>query len=98
MCTGPANTGYSRARAAIPENIPKIIRSEARGTLVGVVYGPGGIGIFTVAVALDIPDYVGPAFYAEEPTWVPILPMTAVKGGTRMRARSFPWSPATRSQ
>ena len=78
--------------------MPKIIRNEARGTLVGVVYGLGGISFFIEAVVLDIPDYVGPAFYIDGPTWEAILPTTAVKGGTRMRARSFPWSPATRSQ
>ena len=45
-----------------------------RGTLVGVVYGQGGIGTFPEALVLDVPDYVGPAFYPDEPTWVLILP------------------------
>ena len=74
----------------MPENIPKIIRSEARGSLVAVVYGLGGIGTFPEAVVLDVPSYVGPVFYADEPTWVPILPITAVKEGTRMTRTQFP--------
>ena len=60
------------------------------GTLVGVVYGPGGIGTFPEALVLDVPNYRGPAFYADEPTWVPILPMMAFKEGTRVTRTQFP--------
>ena len=61
-----------------------------RRPLVGVVYGPGGIGTFPEALVIDVPDYIGPVFYTGEPTWVPILPLTAVKEGTRMTRTQFP--------
>ena len=34
--------------------------------------------------------YCGPALYPKEPKWVPILPMTSVKEGTRMMRTQFP--------
>ena len=66
------------------------LANGTRGTLVGVVYGPGGIGTFPEALVIDVPDYIGPVFYTGEPTWVPILPLTAVKEGTRMTRTQFP--------
>ena len=54
------------------------------------MYGPGGIGTFPEALVIDAPDYIGPVFYTGEPTWVPILPLTAVKEGTRMTRTQFP--------
>ena len=39
---------------------------------------------------MDVPAYKGDAFYDDEPTWVPILPMTSVKDGTRMMRTQFP--------
>ena len=66
------------------------LANGTRGTLVGVVYGPGGIGTFPEALILDLPDYSGEPFYADEPTWVPILPMTGCKKGTHMTRTQFP--------
>ena len=66
------------------------LANGTRGTLVGVVYGPGGIGTFPEALILDLPDYSGEPFYADEPTWVPILPMTGCKDGTHMTRTQFP--------
>ena len=57
------------------------LANGTRGKLVGIVYGPGGIGTFPEAIVVEIPDYCGPAFYPDEPKWVPILPMTSVKEG-----------------
>ena len=37
-----------------------------------------------------MPDYCGPVFYADEPKWVPVLPMVSMKEGTRMTRRQFP--------
>ena len=66
------------------------LANGTRGKLVGVVYGPGGIGTFPEALIVEVPEYCGPAFYPDEPKWVPILPMTSVKEGTRYLRTQFP--------
>ena len=66
------------------------LANGSRGDLVGVVYGPGGVGTFPEALVCEFPDYCGPAFYPNEPKWVPILPLTAVRRGTRMTRTQFP--------
>ena len=66
------------------------LANGTRGTLVGIVYGPGGIGSFPEAIVVDVPEYTGPAFYEGEPTWVPILPMTSFKDGTHQSRTQFP--------
>ena len=67
------------------------LANGTRGKLVGVVYPPDAApGDFPEALVLDVPDYTGPAFYPEEPTWVPILPCTTIKEGTRMTRTQFP--------
>ena len=66
------------------------LANGTRGKLVGVVYGPGGVGTFPEAIVLEVPDYCGPAFYPDEPKWVPILPLTSMKEGTRMLRTQFP--------
>ena len=66
------------------------LANGTRGKFIGVVYGPGGIGTFPESIVVDAPDYKGPAFYDGEPTWVPILPMTSVKEGTRMMRTQLP--------
>ncbi len=66
------------------------LANGTRGKLVGVIYGPGGIGDFPESIVVDVPEYCGPAFYEGEPTWVPLLPMTSVKEGTRMTRTQFP--------
>ena len=46
---------------------------------------------------MDFPDYDGELhgkFYDDEPTWVPILPMTSVKEGTRLMRTQFPLAAA----
>ena len=35
-------------------------------------------------------SYCGPAFYKDEPKWVPVLPLTARKDKTRMTRTQFP--------
>ena len=60
------------------------------GTLIGVLYGQGGIGTFPEALIGEFPDYCGPPIYKDEPKWVPILPLTACKDGTRMTRTQFP--------
>ena len=79
-------------KAMLTRNIAYLfgLANGTRGNVVGVVYGPGGIGTFPEAIIVDVPDYCGPAFYADEPTWIPILPMTALKEGTRMTRTQFP--------
>ena len=59
------------------------LANGTRGTFVGIAYGPGGIGTSPEALIIDVPDYCGPCFFEGEPTWVPILPVTAFKDGTR---------------
>ena len=66
------------------------LANGTRGKLVGVVYGPGGVGTFPEAVVVEVPDYCGPAFYADEPKWVPLLPIFSMKEGTRMTREQFP--------
>ena len=66
------------------------LANGTRGKLVGVVYGPGGVGSFPEAIIVEVPDYCGPAFYPGEPTWVPILPKLSMKEGTRMTRLQFP--------
>ena len=66
------------------------LANGTRGTLVGVVYGPGGVGTFPEAIVIEVPDYCGPVFYDGQPKWVPILDMVSFKEGTRMSRRQFP--------
>jgi hypothetical protein len=72
------------------------LANGTRGTLVGVVYGSGGVGTFPEAIVVDVPEYCGPAFYGpDDPSsltrrWVPLLPMTSMKEGTRMTREQFP--------
>ena len=66
------------------------LANGTRGNYIGAVYGPGGVGSFPEALVCEFPDYCGPAFYAGEPKWVPILPMTTAKEGTRMTRTQFP--------
>ena len=66
------------------------LANGTRGKLVGVVYGPGGVGTFPEAIVVEVPEYCGPAFYPGEPKWVPILPMTGCKEGTRQTRTQFP--------
>ena len=63
------------------------------GTLIGVVYGPGGIGSFPEAIVVEVPNYTGPAFYPAEPKRVVILPQASMKDGTRMTRTQFPLGP-----
>ena len=66
------------------------LANGTRGKLVGVVYGAEGVGSFPEAIVVDVPDYCGPAFYPDEPTWVPILPKVSVKTTTRASRQQFP--------
>ena len=66
------------------------LANGTRGKLVGVVYGPAGIGSLPEAIVVEVPAYCGPAFYPDEPKWVPILPMFSKKEGTRMTRLQFP--------
>ena len=66
------------------------LANGTRGKLVGVVYGPDGIGSLPEAIVVDVPQYCGPAFYPNEPRWVPILPIESMKEGSRMTRLQFP--------
>ena len=66
------------------------LANGTRGKLLGVVYRPGGVGTFPEALIIEVPDYCGPTFYEGEPRWVPLLPMTSMKDGTRMTRTQFP--------
>ena len=67
------------------------LANGTRGKLVGVVYAPGApVGTFPEALVVDVPEYGGPQFYANEPKWVPILPKLSFKEGTRMTREQFP--------
>ena len=65
------------------------LANGTRGTLVGIAYGPGGIGTFPEAIIVEFLDYCGEPFYPAQPKWVPILPMTSHKEGTRMTRTQF---------
>ena len=39
------------------------LANGTRGKIVGVVYGPGGVGSFPEAVIVEVPDYCGATFY-----------------------------------
>ena len=78
-------------------NYAKGLANGTRGKVVGIVYGPGGLGTFPEAIVVDIPDYDGELhgkFYDGEPTWVPVLPMTSMKEGTRLTRQQFPLAAA----
>jgi hypothetical protein len=62
----------------------------SRGKLVGVVYGPEGVGSFPEALVCDFPDYNGPEFYTGCPTWVPIMPKTSMKQKSKLLRTQFP--------
>jgi hypothetical protein len=66
------------------------LANGTRGKFVGAVYGLGGIGSFPEALVVEVPEYRGPEFYPGQPMWVPLLPMTAMKDGTRMTRTQFP--------
>jgi len=66
------------------------LANGTRGTLIGVVYGPGGVGTFPEAVVAEFTEYCGPEFYPGQPKWVPILPKFSRKDGTRMTRIQFP--------
>jgi hypothetical protein len=66
------------------------LANGTRGTLVGVVYGPGGVNTLPEALVVEVPEYCGPVFYPGEPKWVPVLPLTSMKEGTRMSRMQFP--------
>jgi hypothetical protein len=66
------------------------LANGTRGTFISAVYGPGGVGTFPEALICEFPDYCGPAFYQDEPKWVPIVPVTTFKDGTRMIRTQFP--------
>jgi len=69
------------------------LANGTRGTIIGVVYGPGGIGTFPEAIVVEVPTYTGPVFYPAEPKWVVILSHTSMKNGTRMTRTQFPLGP-----
>ena len=66
------------------------LANGTRGKLVGAVYGLGGVGTFAEALVVEVPDYCGPAFYVDEPKWVPLLPIFSMKEGTKMTREQFP--------
>ncbi len=66
------------------------LANGTRGTFIGAKYGPGGVGTCPESLVCEFQDYCGPAFYEDEPKWVPILPLTAYKDGTRMSRTQFP--------
>ena len=56
-----------------------------------MVYAVGApVGSFPEALILDVPDYCGPVFYPGEKTWVPLLPCTSCKEGTKMLRTQLP--------
>ena len=51
------------------------LANGTRGKLIGVVYPKGApVGVFPEALVVEVPEYCGPIFYANQPKWVPILP------------------------
>ena len=67
------------------------LANGTRGKLVGVVYAAGAlVGTFPEAIIVEVPEYCGPAFYPDEPKWVPLLPLLSRKEGTRMTRTQFP--------
>ena len=65
------------------------LANGTRGTLVGVVYGPEGVGSFPEAIIVEVPDYCGPVFYTGQPKWVLIVDLLSLKEGTSMSRRQF---------
>lgn len=66
------------------------LANGTRGKFIGAVYGPGGLGSLPQALVCEFPDYCGPAFYKDEPKWVPVLSRTNMKDGTKMTRTQFP--------
>ena len=66
------------------------LANGTRGKLVGVVYGPGGVGTFPEAVVVEVPEYCGPEFYAGEPKWVPHVAIVQHGGGDADDAHTVP--------
>ena len=89
----PVVNAVRGCKIGLTRNIAYIygLANGTRGTLVGMVYPlDAAPGDFSEAMVLDVPEYKGPAFYPGEPTWVPILPCTSMKEGTRMTRTQFP--------
>jgi len=63
----------------------------SRGRFVGAVYAASArVGDFPEALVVEVPEYCGPPFYKGSPKWVPILPSSCTKEGTRMTRTQFP--------
>jgi len=79
-------------KAVLTRNVAHLcgLANGTHGKLIGVVYGPDGVGSFPEAVVVEVPDYCGPAFYPGKPKWVPILPLVSWKRNTRMSREQFP--------
>ncbi len=67
------------------------LASGSRGRFVGAVYAASArVGDFPEALVLEVPEYCGPPFYKGSPKWVPILPCSCTKEGTRITRTQFP--------
>ncbi len=66
------------------------LANGTRGKFIVAVYGPSGVGSMPEALVFEFADYTGPEFYPGHTHWVPILPMTSMKEGTRMTRTQFP--------
>ena len=67
------------------------LASGSRGRFVGAVYAASArVGDFPEALVLEVPEYRGPPFYKGSPKWVPILPCSCAKEGTRTTRTQFP--------
>ena len=66
------------------------LANGTRGKLVGIVYGPGGVGSFPEATIVEVSDYCGPELFPGAPQWVLILPKMIMKEASWMTRRLFP--------
>ena len=67
------------------------LASGSRGRFVGAVYAASArVGDFPEALVLEVPENRGPPFYKGSPKWVPILPCSCTKEGTRITRTQFP--------
>jgi len=67
------------------------LANGSQGRFVGAVYAASArVGDFPEALVLEVPEYCGPPFYKGSPKWVPILPCSCTKEGTRVTRTQSP--------
>ncbi len=88
--TPPLSAGFAHLGTMVKNMFENIDERTLRKLLTMGAHIVKPVCTFPEALVIEVPEYCGPAFYSVEPKWVPLLPLTAVKDGTRMTRTQFP--------